>query len=77
MDYTNFINNIRKIRTCEGITANELSKKCELKQMKRIADIEDGRGKPSIDEVVMICKELGFKIDDMINGEVTITYQWE
>ena len=73
MDYTNFINNIRKIRMCEGVTASELSKRCKLKQMKRISDIEDGRGKPSIDEVISICKELNFKIDAMLNGKVKIT----
>ena len=77
MDYTNFINNLRIIRTCEGITAKELSKRCELRQMKRIADIEDGRGNPDINEVVSICKELNIKIDAMINDKVKIRYEWE
>jgi len=77
MDYTNFINNLRIIRMCEGLTAKELSKRCGLRQMKRIADIEDGRGKPDINEVVNICKELNIKIDAMINDKVKIKYEWE
>ena len=62
---------------CEGLTAKELSKRCGLRQMKRIADIEDGRGKPDINEVVNICKELNIKIDAMINDKVKIKYEWE
>ena len=77
MDYTNFIHNIRKIRMCEGITAKELSKRCKLKQMKRISDIEEGRGKPTLNEIISICNELGIKIDNMIYGKVKITYHWE
>lgn len=77
MDYSNFINNLRIIRMCEGITAKELSKRCGLRQLKRIADIENGRGKPSIEEIVSICKELNFKIDAMLNDKVKINYQWE
>jgi len=77
MDYTKFIKNLKIIRTCEGMTAKELSKKCKLRQLKRIADIEDGRGKPSLDEVIAICKELNMKIDPMLNETVSINYHWD
>jgi len=62
---------------CNSITANELSKKCKLRQIKRISDLEEGRGKPTLDEVVSICNELGFKMDDMLHKKVVITYGWE
>ena len=76
MNYTNFIYNIRVIRMSQGITAKELSEKSGCRQLKRISDIEDGRGKPNIDEIVIICKLFGVKIDQMINDRVKVKYLW-
>ena len=54
MDFTKFRHNLKVIRTLHGITAKELCENCSLRQIKRIDDIEDGRGKPSLDEVSVI-----------------------
>jgi len=72
-DYAIFRRNLSRIRAAKGISARELSDTCKLKQMKRIHDIEEGRGQPSLDEVCIICKELGFGLDQMLYSEATTT----
>lgn len=69
--------NLRTIRACKGLSAKRLSELCKLKQIKRISDIEEGRGKPSIEEIISICKILEVKIDDMINNEVIASFSWK
>lgn len=77
MDFTKFRQNLKIVRASKGLTAKELSKKCDLRQMKRVADIEEGRGKPTLVEVVSICTELNVTIDNMLSGTVIIKYSWK
>lgn len=69
-----FRRNLVKIRSFRGLIAKDLSEKCGLRQLKRIADIEDGRGKPTLEELISICAFLGVKLDDMLYNIPTITF---
>jgi transcriptional regulator with XRE-family HTH domain len=73
VDYLIFRNNITKIRSSKGWTAKDLSEKAELRQLKRISDIEDGRGSPNLEEVCSICRVLGYPIDKMLYHEANVT----
>lgn len=64
--YFYFKSNLKLARMKMNISATDLSEKADLKQKKRIADIEEGRGKPSLGEMMSICKELDVSIDDML-----------
>jgi transcriptional regulator with XRE-family HTH domain len=59
----------------KGISANDLSKKLKLKSVKRVSDLEyPGRGVPTLDEVMKLCKELEVPMDDMLNKHVMVSY---
>lgn len=72
-DYAIFRRNLTRVRAVKGLSARELSEACGLRQSKRISDIEDGRGSPSLDEVCAICKHVGYHIDEMLYSEATVT----
>lgn len=72
MSYEIFRRNIVKIRSSQSLSGRELSEKANLKQKKRINDIEEGRGTPSLDEVCSICRTLGYNIDDMLYKEASV-----
>ncbi len=77
IDYSIFRKNVFKIRLSQGLSGRELSERANLKQKKRINDIEEERGTPSLGEVYSICKTLGYSIDDMLNkkAEIIITFK--
>lgn len=64
--------NIAKVRVARGLSARELSEKAGLKQLKRVSDIEEGRGCPTLDEVCAICKVLELPIDEMLYKEANV-----
>lgn len=76
IDFTIFRNNLRKARYLNELSARELSEKAGLRQMKRIADIEEGRGKPTIEEVYAICEVLKQPIDSMLKTESKIVIEY-
>lgn len=63
-------------RFFKDMTAAELSKKARLRQMKRAADIEDGRGLPTLEEVCKICNALGQPIDSMLYKKAKIKIEY-
>lgn len=77
MNLDKFRKNLQKVRRSKALTAKELSKLCESKQLKRIADIEDGRGKPTLDEVYIICEILKVSMDCMINKNVEVNFTFD
>ena len=72
-----FRQNLSEIRQAKRLSAKELAIKANLKQQKRINDIEEGRGSPSLDEVYSICKVLQISIDDMLNKSIKIKFEFE
>jgi transcriptional regulator with XRE-family HTH domain len=73
IDYKIFRQNLVKLRAVRGMSAKDLSIEAGLRQPKRILDIEEGRGAPSLDEVCAICKVLGYKIDEMLYVDAKVT----
>jgi DNA-binding XRE family transcriptional regulator len=76
-DFEKFRRNLYKARTIQEMTARDLASAAGLKQMKRILDIEEGRGKPSLDEVLAICHVLQQPIDNMLNNECEMSLDWK
>jgi predicted transcriptional regulator len=72
IDLTILRNNLKKARHLQDISAKELSIKAGLRQQKRIADIEEGRGKPTLEEIHTICQVLKQPIDFMLYHEATM-----
>ena len=76
VDFEKFRHNLKNARSVKGLSAKELSKEAGLRQLKRISDIEDGRGSPSIDEVHSICVVLGQPIDEMLHLKSEVALKW-
>lgn len=74
IDYDIFRNNLKKARYIKELSAKDLSIKAGLRQQKRISDIEDGRGRPTLEEVFAICEILEQPIDGMLKSEMKIVY---
>jgi DNA-binding XRE family transcriptional regulator len=72
IDYNIFRNNLKKARYLFEMSGKDLSEKAGLRQLKRVNDIEEGRGKPTLEEVFSICEVLKQPIDDMLKKESTI-----
>lgn len=77
MDFSKFRRNLAVVRKSKEFSSKELSRLAELKQFKRINDIEEGRGMPSIDEIYSICKVLNVSMDDMIEKTIYVKYEWK
>ncbi|HMK58329.1 MAG TPA: helix-turn-helix transcriptional regulator [Nitrososphaeraceae archaeon] len=75
VDLAIFRNNLKVLRSVHRLSARELAVKADLRQLKRISDFEDGRGKPSLDELYSICITLNVSLDEILNKELRITYQ--
>lgn len=73
IDFEIFRQNLRTIRDARGKTSKELSIDLKLRQQKRISDIEEGRGKPTLEEINTICNYFGYPIDDMIKRKAIVT----
>lgn len=73
IDFDIFRENLRIIRKVREKTSKELSIDLNMKQMKRISDIEEGRGKPSLEEIHAISNYFGYPIDDMLNKKAIVT----
>jgi transcriptional regulator with XRE-family HTH domain len=63
-------NNLKTMRKLHDLTAKDLSVKAVLRQHKRISDIEDGRGAPSLDEIYSISLALEINICDLLFKEL-------
>lgn len=76
VDFNKFRRNLKNARSVSGFTAKELSEQAGLKQQKRISDIEEGRGSPSLDEIHSICVVLRQPMDEMLNLESEMVLRW-
>lgn len=76
IDLEIFRKNLKKARYLMELSGKDLSQLAGLKQHKRIADIEEGRGKPTLEEVYSICSVLKQPIDKMMNCEAKIVIEY-
>lgn len=72
-DLITFRINLKTVRESMGLTQKELSIRCKLRQQKRVADIEEGRGNPSLDEILSICEAVNMPIDSMLKRQAQIS----
>lgn len=63
-------NNLRTLRKLHDLTAKDLSTKAGLRQVKRVSDIEDGGGAPSLDEVYSLSIALNVNLCDLLFKEL-------
>jgi transcriptional regulator with XRE-family HTH domain len=75
--YGIFRRNLVRLRGLRGISASELTVELQLKSPKRISDIEEGRGKITLDEACKICKFFGYNIDEMLYKEARATISFD
>ncbi len=71
-DLTLFRKNLLVVRTSMGLGASELSDLANLKAKKRVYDLEEGRGTPSLEEIITICKILKVTMDDMLFKQAVV-----
>ena len=76
IDYQNIRQNIRILRELKGVSSKEMAAACTLRQQKRIADIEEGRGVPNLEEMVLISRYLGITVDNLINRKAVVSYSF-
>ena len=76
-DFEKFRKNLRMARYIKEMTSKELSVAAGLKQQKRVSDIEDGRGKPTLEEVIALCNILSQPIDFMLNNTAKMKLDWQ
>ncbi len=77
MAYEIFRRNLVKLRGLRSISARELTSELQLKSPKRILDIEDGKGKLTLEEVCEIAKFFGYGIDEMLYKEAKTTVNFD
>jgi transcriptional regulator with XRE-family HTH domain len=75
IDFDIFRNNLRTLRQVHNFTAKDLSIKAEMKQQKRVSDIEEGKGSPSLDEIYTLSLIFNTSIDRLLFQELRITVQ--
>lgn len=75
-DFELFRKNLKNTRSASGITGSELSNALGFARQKRIADIEEGKGRPSLEEVSKICKHFNVSIDDMLYRTAQVTIEF-
>lgn len=77
VDFGIFRENLIQLRKMSGKTAKELSVELGMRQMKRISDIEEGRGKPTLDEITATCDYFKVPIDDMLRRRILLKFGFE
>jgi transcriptional regulator with XRE-family HTH domain len=72
VDFDILRKNLKTLRNLNDLTAKELSEKAGLKQMKRVSDIEEGRGSPSLNEIYSLSKVLDRDICELLFKELKL-----
>jgi DNA-binding XRE family transcriptional regulator len=72
-----FRENLKTVRIARGFSGADLGDCANLSpKTKRVHDIEEGRGAPTLAEVIALCETLEVPIDAMLkhNAEATIIF---
>lgn len=75
LSFDKFRQNLARVRAFKGLSAAEIADRANLRQKKRCADIEEGRGRPTIEEIAVICDVLHVGIDEMLYRTPRITFE--
>lgn len=72
-----FRENLKVVRRARNLTSFELSEQAMLRHKKRVADIEDGRGIPHLEEYVAICDVLNVRLEEMLKLRAKIKIEFQ
>lgn len=72
-----FRHNLKQARLVSGFGQKELSEKAKLRNLKRVGDIEDGSGDPTLDEMYTLSLTLDQPFDKMLTGKAKVVLAWE
>ncbi len=75
--YSLFRKNLRRVRAVKGMTAKDFSELCKLRNPHRVSMLEEGRGCPSLEEVVQISEATGYSTDQLLFRKAIVTLIWE
>jgi transcriptional regulator with XRE-family HTH domain len=75
IDFAIFRNNLKTLRAAHGISAKDLSVQAGMRQQKRISDIEEGKGSPSLDEIYSVSLIFKTSLDQLLFHELKIIVQ--
>ena len=72
--FDKFRRNLRILRASLDISATQLSEKIKLKNGSRCVDLEYGRGNPTTEELLSICKYFKVSLDDILFKQAKIIF---
>lgn len=72
-----FRHNLKQARLVSGFGQKELAKEAKLRNLKRVGDIEDGSGDPTIDEMYSLSLALDQPFDKMLTMKATVVVKWD
>lgn len=73
MGIEEFSDNLKYIRKCYGYKQPEMSKMLDV-PTSRYGSWEEKRAVPSISGLLLISKKLGFTMNELIEDDISITY---
>lgn len=72
--YDKFYNNLRLLIATETISMTDLSRNLGLKSGSRIASLMYGKGKPEMEEIIIIARHYNLTIDELLYKTASITF---
>lgn len=72
--YERFRTNIRILRAVSGLSGVEAAQAIGLRDGKHVLNLEYGRCRPDIDELILIAQHYHHKTDDILNKDIQITF---
>ena len=67
--------NIKTIRMSRNIAGLALSNGCNLRSAKRVSEIEEGRGKLTLEELIAIADFLDVSMDGLLKKKAKVIFE--
>lgn len=72
--YDKFYNNLRLLVATETISMTDLARQLGLQSGTRIANLTYGRGKPEMEEIIILARHYKCTIDELLYKSVQISW---
>jgi len=72
--YDKFYNNLRLLLATETISMVDLARNLGLKSGTRIASLSYGRGKPEMEEIIVLARHYSITIDELLYKDAKISF---
>lgn len=73
--YEKFYNNLRLLVATETISMTDLARQTGMQSGIRIANLTYGKGKPDLEELIVLSKHYNCSVDDLLYKSVTISWK--